>query len=143
MSRLLDNLRSEHSQTNSKNLHIISALKRELERSRQNLIAAHDVGPDDAERFLDLLDNQHGSGETINSRFREEENADDDVPRSVGGTIEEPMSKNEAALALAQSQPGGVSAAATKRVNERRRRLDNALSTIAVSAAFDWTLARS
>lgn len=140
---MLDNCKQEAAETSSKYLQIISTLRRELDRTRANLEAAQDVGADDAERFLDLLENQSlpagkvaklrpGLGRE-GSRFREEDH--EEVPPSVGGSVEDQFSKNEAALSLAQAESGGVTGAATKRMMDRRRRLDNALSTIAVCLA--------
>lgn len=160
---MLDKTRTEAQQTNQTQLATISALRRELDRTRQMLEGpsglctypnlpdtatvtdAREVGADDAERFLGLLDNvQFGSMKNKQNAVRlmagseprrsSEEydftQADDD-PDFLRRHV--PDSKAEAILGLAADEPGGVSTKARQRAADRHRRLDNALSTIAVS----------
>jgi hypothetical protein len=132
LSRLLDKTRVEASHTNAKQATTISALRRELGQTRQTLDQALEVRADDAERFLDLLDAAPNQGSNFGSGMVT--GASDEEESEVNGhELHVPASKTEAILAFAADQPGGTNARARQRSNDRRRRLDNALSTIAVS----------
>jgi hypothetical protein len=132
LSRLLDKTRVEASHTNAKHATTISALRRELGQTRQTLDQALEVRADDAERFLDLIDAAPNQGSNFGSGMvtGASEEEEDEIN---GHEMHVPASKTEAILAFAADQPGGTNARARQRSNDRRRRLDNALSTIAVS----------
>lgn len=101
-------------------------------------IDAREVGADDAERFLGLLDSvQFGSlkdKETAFRKFGSGESGDQDADFDLRHIV--PDSKAEAILSLAANEAGGINAKARQRTAERNRRLDNALSTIAVSTVY-------
>jgi len=122
LSNLLDRTKTEAEREKAKSQQNISALKRELDRTRLQLEEAREVGADDAERFLDLLDsNLYHTNKSSKNANAAGVQPNGMVAPAAGGSEDEildgetindgvPKNKTEAILSLAVEEPGGVSA---------------------------------